>query len=102
MTAIELLGAVLIIGICLPVAGIIACAVWWALEDRGRHSAPRRPVWALEPPAPYWGTPRDDHTVRLDPVAAEWATEWPDPPPWSPWEHPTGWFPAIIERMGQR
>jgi len=61
-------------------------------------------------PTPYWERHErpapvlvrlSGGTVPLDPVMAEWETEWPDPPPWRPWELETGEFPAIIDAMGR-
>jgi hypothetical protein len=111
-----LLGGVLLAGIFLPVVAMAGLGVVWAMEDRcPKHRArpPRRAVRGPGMPVPYWEgregppafliavRPTDGHTVTIDPVAAEWATEWPEPKPWSPWELATGEFPAIIERMGR-
>ena len=116
MTALMLLGGVLLAGIFLPVVAMAGLGVVWAMEDRcPKHRArpPRRAVRGPGMPVPYWEgregppafliavRPTDGHTVTIDPVAAEWATEWPEPKPWSPWELATGEFPAIIERMGR-
>ena len=100
--AIVVLLAVLCIG--LPVA--------WYLEDRGprhRHRPSPRPVGGPGMPIPMWDRYEPPPpilidarapTVPLDPIAAEWETEW-TARPWSPWELATGEFPAIIERIGQ-
>ena len=116
MTALMLLGGVLLTGISLPVVAMAGLGVVWAREDRRpkpRARPPRRAVRGPGMPVPYWEgregppafliavRPTDGHTVTIDPVAAEWATEWPEPKPWSPWELATGEFPAIIERMGR-
>jgi len=100
--AIVVLLAVLCIG--LPVA--------WYLEDRGprhRHRPSPRPVGGPGMPIPMWDRYEPPPpilidmrapTVPLDPVVAEWETDWdPKPPPLYSWE--TGEFPAIIERMAQ-
>ena len=107
-------GALVLLGLTMAALTLILAFVIPALVELGgprrpkhRSRVPRRPVHGPGMPVPYWTRaerpppilidlrPRDGHTVTIDPIAAEWATEWPDPKPWSPWELETGEFAAI-------
>jgi hypothetical protein len=120
MTMLTVSGAVVLLGVALAVFTLILAftvPAWRELagprRPRPRARPPRRAIRGPGMPVPYWEgregppafliavRPTDGHTVTIDPVAAEWATEWPEPKPWSPWELATGEFPAIIERMGR-
>jgi hypothetical protein len=112
VTALMLLGGVLLAGIFLPVVAMAGLGVVWAREDRRPRHRARPPRWALPgrgmrvrygvggvgPPAFLIAVrARDGGTVPIDPVKAEMLTEW-EPRPWA---LETGEFPAIIERMGR-
>ena len=97
MTATDVAAAEIfaVVGLlALAVMGVFIAELW---RECGPVRPPKRPVYG-PPPETYTGPSwpaldalRGD-TVALDPVAAEWETEWTEKP-WTPWEHETGEWP---------
>ena len=89
--------------LALVVMGVFIVEIWrecGPVRPHRRHVYGPPPVTYRGPSWPALEVLRGD-TVALDPVAAEWETEWTDRP-WSPWELETGEFPALIDGMDAR